>query len=108
VCWLRAWQHAAGATFVQAYLNNLGEHALLPKDDAQLGLLLDAYLLQKAIYTVNYELNHRPQWLPIALRCLLDLVARRDDAQQAYYSTVKGPWSSQWSPWRWCKRPSNK
>jgi maltose alpha-D-glucosyltransferase / alpha-amylase len=75
VCWLRAWQHAAGATFVQAYLNNLGEHALLPKDDAQLGLLLDAYLLQKAIYTVNYELNHRPQWLPIALRCLLDLVA---------------------------------
>ncbi|MFQ3663328.1 MAG: hypothetical protein SNJ69_13145 [Chloroflexaceae bacterium] len=21
------------------------------------------------------------------------------------YSTVTGPWSSQWSPWRWCNRP---
>jgi len=37
--------------------------------------LLDAYLLEKAIYEVSYELIYRPPWVGIPLTGILDLLA---------------------------------
>jgi maltose alpha-D-glucosyltransferase/alpha-amylase len=31
-------------------------------------VLLDAYLMEKAIYELGYELNNRPDWLKIPLQ----------------------------------------
>lgn len=39
----------------------------------RLGILLDAYLLDKAIYEIGYELNNRPEWAQIPLKGLLEL-----------------------------------
>jgi maltose alpha-D-glucosyltransferase/alpha-amylase len=33
-----------------------------------LKVLLDIYLLEKAIYEVGYELNNRPQWVKVPLQ----------------------------------------
>ena len=36
--------------------------------------LLNAFLLQKALYEVQYELNNRPAWVGIPLRGILSLI----------------------------------
>jgi len=46
---------------------------LLPQAPAELGILLDAYLLDKAIYEIGYELNNRPEWTLIPLKGLRGL-----------------------------------
>jgi maltose alpha-D-glucosyltransferase/alpha-amylase len=36
-------------------------------------VLLDAYVLEKVIYELGYELNNRPDWVEIPLRRILQL-----------------------------------
>jgi maltose alpha-D-glucosyltransferase/alpha-amylase len=36
--------------------------------------MLKAYLLEKALYELEYELNHRPQWVNIPLRGVLEII----------------------------------
>ena len=37
-------------------------------------LLLDVYLLEKALYELRYELNNRPDWARIPLHGILQLL----------------------------------
>ncbi len=71
--WARWWQNAASAEFLSAYRGAVASHPqLLPRlDDAQ--QLLDAYLLEKALYELVYELNNRPEWLRIPIAGILML-----------------------------------
>jgi maltose alpha-D-glucosyltransferase/alpha-amylase len=68
------WYRWVGAAFLRAYLaeSATGEH--LPKSTAELQVLLDAHLLEKALYEIAYELNNRPEWVRIPLRGVLDLL----------------------------------
>jgi maltose alpha-D-glucosyltransferase/alpha-amylase len=36
--------------------------------------MLEAYLLEKAIYEIGYELNNRPAWVGLPLRGVLELM----------------------------------
>ena len=40
-----------------------------------LQILLDAFVLEKAIYELRYEFNNRPDWVHIPLRGILQLLA---------------------------------
>jgi len=57
-----------------SYLNCVEQTQLLPDDPEQLRILLDAYLLEKAIYEIGYELNNRPDWLKVPLQGILQLL----------------------------------
>ena len=46
----------------------------LPEDPATVEVVLNTYLLEKAVYEIVYELNNRPNWVRIPLRGLLDLL----------------------------------
>jgi trehalose synthase-fused probable maltokinase len=59
------WYHAAREAFLAAYLSVARGHPrLVPADIAA---PLAALELEKAAYEVLYELNNRPEWLPIPL-----------------------------------------
>ena len=40
----------------------------VPSDEGDFEILLEAYLLDKAVYEVGYELNNRPDWVVIPIR----------------------------------------
>ena len=72
---VRLWYQWVAATFLNAYLSRMSAAMLLPRGEADLALLLDVYMLEKALYEVGYELNNRPQWVRVPLRGILDLLA---------------------------------
>ncbi|HEX9161010.1 MAG TPA: maltose alpha-D-glucosyltransferase [Thermoanaerobaculia bacterium] len=72
----RFWQRWVAAAFLRAYLDESAGSAHLPKSQDEMHVLLDAHLLEKALYEVAYELNNRPEWVRIPLRGLLDLISR--------------------------------
>jgi len=45
----------------------------VPTSPVDFQLLLDAFLLDKALYELNYELNNRPAWVRIPLLGILAL-----------------------------------
>ena len=76
--WARAWRSWTSAAFLGAYLEAIaGEGASIwPADPAGAERLLRAFLLDKALYELLYELNNRPAWVGIPLRGIADLVER--------------------------------
>jgi trehalose synthase-fused probable maltokinase len=69
------WTAWVSAVYLDGYFSEAGESAFVPRDAEQRKILLDAFLLQKALYEVAYELNNRPDWVRIPLRGILSLVS---------------------------------
>ncbi len=70
----RFWAQWMSAAFLRAYLAESAKGTHLPSNTDSLEALLHTYLLEKALYEIVYELNHRPDWVRIPLRGVLDLV----------------------------------
>ena len=66
--WADLWYRQMSATFLESYLATTAGANFLPKKESDLQILLEAYLLDKAVYEVGYELNHRPDWVVIPVR----------------------------------------
>ena len=66
-----AWAEASCDAFWEAYAARAGSAALLPSAEAT-EVLRRAFEVQKAVYEVGYELGHRPDWMAIPLRSLLE------------------------------------
>ncbi len=65
--WAQYWQKWVSAAFLKTYLDVSKNAIFIPKDGEELTLLLDLYLLDKAVYELGYELNNRPTWVRIPL-----------------------------------------
>jgi maltose alpha-D-glucosyltransferase/alpha-amylase len=71
--WARIWEQAVMAEFLKAYREATGNTALLPVEPSVLENLLEACVLEKALYELLYELNNRPGWVRIPLQGILSL-----------------------------------
>ncbi|HSK08585.1 MAG TPA: maltose alpha-D-glucosyltransferase [Vicinamibacterales bacterium] len=65
--WAAAWRAWVSAEFLRSYLDTARDASFLPHDRNSLHALLRVFLLEKALYELRYELNHRPDWLAIPL-----------------------------------------
>ncbi len=72
--WARLWTSWVSSAFLKSYLKVAGQGAFLLADREELCLLLEAYLLEKAIYEVGYELNNRPDWVRFPLEGIAQLL----------------------------------
>lgn len=66
--WAEAWAQVTSRLFLNAWRETTAGAAFVPQSVDELRLLLDAFLLEKALYEVAYELNNRPTWVGIPLR----------------------------------------
>jgi trehalose synthase-fused probable maltokinase len=58
------FEEQARATFLENYFSTI-DAALVPAGDAAIWNALAIFELEKAIYELQYELDNRPDWLPI-------------------------------------------
>jgi len=72
--WATLWETAVSAAFLSSYLADTHGASFIPADPAQLAALLELLMIDKAIYELEYELNNRPDWLPVPIEGLLRLV----------------------------------
>ena len=66
--WADFWYRQVSSVFLQSYLTTAAGAIFVPKNADELQIMLEVYLLDKAVYEIGYELNHRPDWVVIPIR----------------------------------------
>jgi len=70
------WERRARQSFLEGYLGNV-DPSLLPSDLTAIEHTLTLLELEKAIYELRYEIDHRPDWVPIPVAALSRLLEAR-------------------------------
>jgi maltose alpha-D-glucosyltransferase/alpha-amylase len=71
--WTQLWMNSVSTDYLRAYKATIAENSRLLPEAPQAQVLLNAYLLEKALYELLYELNNRPTWVRIPLAGILAL-----------------------------------
>jgi maltose alpha-D-glucosyltransferase/alpha-amylase len=72
--WAKLWISAVSGEFLRSYKAAMGDSSIIPVDGDDFQLVLNAYVLDKALYELGYELNNRPDWVRIPLTGILSLL----------------------------------
>jgi maltose alpha-D-glucosyltransferase/alpha-amylase len=72
--WADAWRAQTSGRYLAAYLETAGAGSFVPRSEEDLRVLLDAVLVEKALYELLYELNNRPDRVGVPLAGLRSLV----------------------------------
>ena len=72
--WAQNWYRHVASVYLNSYLKEMEGSNLVPKDSEQIKILLEAFLLDKAFYEVNYEMLNRPEWISIPLRGIEEIL----------------------------------
>ena len=68
------WVATVSQAFLDSYLKTASDASFLPHNEAERAALLDAYLIEKAVYELQYELNNRLDWVRIPAGGILRLL----------------------------------
>jgi maltose alpha-D-glucosyltransferase/alpha-amylase len=71
--WALLWQNSVASEFLKAYRAAIAANSDLIPPPEQAQTLYTAYLLEKALYELLYELNNRPTWLRIPISGILSM-----------------------------------
>ncbi|MFA7619100.1 MAG: maltose alpha-D-glucosyltransferase [Thiohalomonadaceae bacterium] len=70
----RQWERMAAEAYLLGYVEAAGEQPFYPAQADGARRLLDLFVLEKALYEVRYELDHRPDWVGVPLAGILGLL----------------------------------
>ena len=70
---IETWENAARDTFLRSYVETVRATPALATWTLS-SELLELFFLEKVFYELRYELDHRPDWVRIPLRGLLEIV----------------------------------
>lgn len=66
--WAEQWYHYMSGFYLKSYLNTAKGQTFIPSEESDFDVLMQTFLLEKAIYELNYELNNRPDWAIIPMK----------------------------------------
>jgi trehalose synthase-fused probable maltokinase len=72
------WEERTREAFLEAYLPHVEAARLLPTSRGITEELLKIFELEKAIYELRYELDHRPDWVGISVSGIVKLLKSTD------------------------------
>jgi maltose alpha-D-glucosyltransferase/alpha-amylase len=78
--WLAFWHRYVGGVFLRSYLETAGDAIFVPKDLEETDILLNAFLLHKALYELHYEMDSRPDWVMTPLAGITEMLKIKGSA----------------------------
>src|SRR5579859_427157 len=72
---LSEWRERAMKAFVTAYRDSMTRARLWPADAHTADAMVSFFLLEKAVHEIEYELEHRPEWLRTPVAVLLRILS---------------------------------
>ena len=74
--WADTWEALARGRFLASYLRKSHEGRFLAPERETLAVLLDFFEIDKALYELEYELGHRPEWVRIPAAGIARVIER--------------------------------
>ena len=74
--WARAWYRWVSAIFLKEYLKPTAAAPYLPEQADEIRILLAAYMIDRGLIEVEFELEHRPEWIRIPVHGILEQLDR--------------------------------
>ncbi|MGE0606274.1 MAG: maltose alpha-D-glucosyltransferase [Pirellulales bacterium] len=72
--WALFWSQWTSSQFLEAYVKAIGDAEFATREREEMQLLLDVFLLEKAVYELAYELNNRPAWVRVPLAGIMRIL----------------------------------
>jgi maltose alpha-D-glucosyltransferase/alpha-amylase len=72
--WMRFWYTWVTGGFLKGYFETAAGASFVPQTPEEQQILIDAYMLDRALRELAYELQHRPAWSVIPLAGILDIL----------------------------------
>ena len=73
--WAQVWYRWVSASFLKEYLTASAAAPYLPQQADQFRILLAAYMIERALIEIEYELEQRPAWIRIPVHGILEQLA---------------------------------
>ncbi|MBU1932367.1 MAG: maltose alpha-D-glucosyltransferase [Candidatus Omnitrophica bacterium] len=74
--WVQPWYECISNIFLDSYLEAVRGASFVPAEKSDLDMLLNTFLLEKAVYELGYELNNRPDWIIIPIKGIENIMKK--------------------------------
>jgi len=80
--WARYWELWAGVSFLRAYLQSAAGAPFLPADREHVAVLLDTFMLERALHELGHELQAHPNGASVPIEGILRIMEGRAEVAQ--------------------------
>ena len=72
--WASFWYRWVSAAFLGGYLRAVGRTGLIPESRDEFRILLNAYMLERALIEIRYEVRRRSEWVKVPIVGVFELL----------------------------------